>query len=114
MYFPEGSVTYVDTLLRRIYYIPRTIGYDTLVVPAPYGYAEVHHRNQAIDEIPYLLLAGDTVLFTYDANHRPQMRSLTSDENTRLYHLLARSASRAAQRLFDPYRANGLPFYPVG
>lgn len=88
MCFPEGSVTYVDTLLRRVYYIPRTIGYDTLVVPAPYGYAEVHLRNQAIDEIPYLLLAGDTVLFTYDANHRPRLRSLTSDGNTRLYHLL--------------------------
>lgn len=88
MRFPEGTLIYVDTLLRRIYYVPRTIGYDTLAVPAPYGYAEVFHRNQAIDLIPFLLQAGDTVLFTYGPTMRPQLRSLTSEENTRLYNLL--------------------------
>lgn len=86
---PEGTLTYVDTLLRRNYYVPRTIGYDTLVIPAPYGYAEAYHRNQAVDEIPYLFLAGDTVLFTYeDRTLRPRLRSLTSEENTRLYNLM--------------------------
>ena len=86
--YPEGTLIYVDTLLRRIYYVPRTIGYDTLAVPAPYGHAEVFHRNQAIDVIPFLLQAGDTVLFTYGPTMRPQLRSLTSEENTRLYNLL--------------------------
>lgn len=81
---PEGTLIYVDTLLRRNYYVPRTLGYDTLVVPAPYGYAEVLHRNQTIEELPFLLQAGDTVLFTYGPTMRPELRSLTSDENTRL------------------------------
>lgn len=85
---PESTLTFVDTLLRRIFYVPRTIGYDTLVVPASYGYAEVFHRNQALEEMPYLLQAGDTVLFTYESTLRPQMRSLISDDNTRLYNLL--------------------------
>ena len=85
--YPEGTLIYVDTLLRRVYYVPRTIGHDTLVVPAPYGYAEVFHRNQAIDEMPYLLQAGDTVLFTYGPTLRPQLRSLTSDKKTWLYNL---------------------------
>lgn len=85
---PEGTLIYVDTLLRRNYYVPRTLGYDTLVVPAPYGYAEVLHRNQTIEELPFLLQAGDTVLFTYGPTMRPELRSLTSDENTRLYNLM--------------------------
>lgn len=94
--YPEGTLIYVDTLLRRIHYVPRTLGYDTLVVPAPYGYTEVQHRNQAIEEISYLLLAGDTVLFTYGPTMRPRLRSLISDENTWLYNLLW-SDTRAVQ-----------------
>lgn len=82
-----GTLIYVDPALCRIFYIPRNIGYDTLVLAAPYGYAEVIHRNQVIEDIPYLLLAGDTVLFSYGDNLRPQIRSLVSDNNTWLYNL---------------------------
>lgn len=83
----EGTLIYMDSMCMRIGYVPRSIGYDTLTVPAVYGYAEVQHRNAVIDDIPYLLRGGDTVLFTYGANGRPQLRSLTSEENTWLYNL---------------------------
>ena len=84
---PEGTLEYVDSTLNRIFYIPRNIGNDTLTLPALSGHAEIWHRNQSIDYIPYLLMAGDTVLFTYDKNLRPQIRSLVSDNNTWLYNL---------------------------
>ncbi len=83
----ERTVEYVDSSLNRTFYIPRNIGYDTLTLPALSGYAEIWHHNQVIDDIPYLLMAGDTVLFTYDKNLRPQIRSLVSDNNTWLYNL---------------------------
>lgn len=84
---PEGTIVYVDSTLNRIYYTPRNIGYDTLVIPAPFGYAEIYHRNQAIENIHYLLIAGDTVLFSYGENLRPRLKSLRSDWNTWLYNL---------------------------
>ncbi len=84
---PESTLEYVDSSLNRIFYIPRNIGYDTLNLPALSGYAEILHRNQAIENIIYLLMAGDTVLFTYDENLRPKIRSLVSDNNTWLYNL---------------------------
>ncbi len=82
-----GTLIYMDSMCRRIGYLPRSIGYDTLAIPALYGYAEIQHRNAVIDDISYLLRGGDTVLFTYDANGRPQLRSLTCEENTWLYNL---------------------------
>lgn len=82
-----GTLIYMDSVCMRIGYVPRSIGYDTLTIPALYGYAEVQHRNAVIDDISYLLRGGDTVLFTYEANGRPQLRSLTCEENTWLYNL---------------------------
>lgn len=82
-----GTLIYMDSTYMRIGYVPRSIGYDTLTIPAIYGYAEVQHRNAVIDDISYLLRGGDTVLFTYGANGRPQLRSLTCEENTWLYNL---------------------------
>ncbi|MEG1864156.1 MAG: hypothetical protein RR199_02425 [Alistipes sp.] len=73
---PEGTFIYVDSMQQRVYYTPRSIGQDTLIISAPFGYAEVIHRNQAIENSYYLLKAGDTVLFTYGENLRPQIRSL--------------------------------------
>ncbi|MEG2151627.1 MAG: hypothetical protein RRY36_10485, partial [Bacteroidaceae bacterium] len=45
---PEGTFIYVDSMQQRVYYTPRSIGQDTLIISAPFGYAEVIHRNQAI------------------------------------------------------------------
>ncbi|MEG2613038.1 MAG: TlpA disulfide reductase family protein, partial [Alistipes sp.] len=57
------------------------------MVPTYGGYAEIMHRNQAVEDNYYLIEAGDTVLFTYGENLRPQIRSLRSERNTRLYHI---------------------------
>ncbi len=95
---PEGTLIYVDSALNRVYYTPRNIGQDTLTVAAPFGYAEIIHRNQAIENLHYLLQAGDTVLFTYGENLRPQMQSLVSDQNTWLYNLQYKDP-RAVQRV---------------
>ena len=93
---PEYTIAYVDTLLYRNFYIPKNIGYDTLSVSAKYGYVEILHRYNLIEDIPYLLIAGDSVLFTYDEYNRPNIKSLKSEANTRLYNLLW-SDSRAIQ-----------------
>lgn len=84
---PDATLMYVDSTLNKCYYTPRNIGYDTLTIAAPYGYAEILHCNQVIENVRYLLMAGDTVLFTYGANLRPQIQSLCSDRNTWLYNI---------------------------
>lgn len=93
---PEYTIAYVDTLLHRNFYIPKNLGYDTLSIPAKHGYVEILHRYSLIEDIPYMLIAGDSVLFTYDEYNRPNIKSLKSEANTRLYNLLW-TDSRAIQ-----------------
>lgn len=84
---PETVVDYVDSACVLRSYIPPQAGRDTIIVPAWGGYAEIMHRNQAIEDNYYLLEAGDTVLFTYGENLRPRIRSLCSAHNTWLYNI---------------------------
>ncbi|MFR9542151.1 MAG: TlpA disulfide reductase family protein [Rikenellaceae bacterium] len=83
---PRTTLNYVDANLQLRRHNPKLIGYDTLVIPSHNGHAEVMHRNQGFENNYYLLLSGDTVLFTYGENLRPQIKSLRSDENTWLYN----------------------------
>lgn len=83
----RGTINYVDETMNLVQYTPCSHGHDTIVIPSYEGYAEVLHLYQAIEEIPYLLMAGDTVLFTYDTNLRPRIKSLTSDYKTEIYNL---------------------------
>lgn len=85
--FPETTVDYVDSACIMRSYIPSQIGFDTIVVPTYGGYVEIMHRNQAVEDNYYLIEAGDTVLFTYGENLRPQIRSLRSERNTWLYNI---------------------------
>lgn len=85
---PEYTIAYVDTLLHKNFYIPKNIGYDTLSIPAKYGFVEILHRYNLIEDVPYLLIAGDSVLFTYDEYNRPNIKSLKSEANTRIYNVL--------------------------
>lgn len=82
---PRTVLSYVDDEYRLVRYNPKLIGYDTLKVPTFDGYAEVMHRYQGLEKNYYLLEAGDTVLFTYGENLRPQIESLCSEGNTWLY-----------------------------
>ena len=83
----RGTINYIDEEMNLVQYTPCPNGYDTLIIPSYEGYAEVIHLYQAIEEIPYLLMAGDTVLFTYDHNLRPQIQSVTSEYKTNIYNL---------------------------
>lgn len=82
---PRTIFDYVDEGHMLQSYMPDMAGLDTLVVPSHYGYAEVMHRNQALEDNYYLLMAGDTVVFTYGENFRPRIRSIRSERNTWLY-----------------------------
>ncbi len=84
---PETIVDYVDSACVLRHYLPPQMGQDTLTVPAYRGYAEIMHRNQAVEDNYYLLEAGDTVLFIYGENLRPHIRSLRSERNTWMYNL---------------------------
>lgn len=84
---PTTVFDYTDRTCGLQSYFPAMTGCDTLVIESHDGYAEVMHRNQAIENRYYLLMAGDTVLFTYGENRRPMIRSLCSERNTRLYTL---------------------------
>lgn len=94
---PETVVDYVDSACVLRSYIPPQLGRDTIVIPAWGGYAEILHKNQAIENIFYLLEAGDTVAFTYGDNLRPRIRSLCSGRSTWLYNL-AEEDPRAVQQ----------------
>lgn len=94
---PETVVDYVDSACVLRSYIPPQLGRDTIVIPAWGGYAEILHKNQAIENIFYLLEAGDTVAFTYGKNLRPRIRSLCSGRRTWLYNL-AEEDPRAVQQ----------------
>lgn len=82
---PGTIFDYVDEDRMLQSYMPDMAGFDTLVIPSHYGYAEVMHRNQALEDNYYLLMAGDTVVFTYGENFRPRIRSVRSERNTWLY-----------------------------
>lgn len=84
---PETVFDFVDTACVLRSYIPPQLGRDTIVIPTWGGYAEVMHKNQAIENCFYLLEAGDTVAFTYGENLRPHIRSLVSERRTWLYNL---------------------------
>lgn len=84
---PYTVFDYVDREHVLHSFLPGLAGDDTITIPSHFGYAEVMHRNQAIEDNYYLLAAGDTVLFTYGENLRPQIRSLRSERNTWLYTL---------------------------
>ena len=83
----ESIVTYVDSAGFEAGFNPRCIGLDTLDVPTYRGYAEILHLYQVCEEIPYLLIEGDTVIVSYDRDFRPKMRSLHIQEYTDLYNL---------------------------
>ncbi len=87
-YAPDvGDIAFIDADGSYIQYNPRTIGYDTLSVPAYCGYAELSFMYQVYEKIPFLLEAGDTVLVSYGENLRPRIRSKNSSYNTWLYNL---------------------------
>ena len=82
---PSTIFNFVNEQGELQYYLPKMHGCDTLIIPSHYGYAEVMHRNQSIEDNYYLIEAGDTILFTYTDNLRPQLQSLHSEEKTWLY-----------------------------
>lgn len=86
MGYPDHIVGFVDTNKLVSYYVPRSIGYDTLAVPVHNGVAEVSHAYLVSETIHYLFEAGDTVLFTYDSKKRPVPSSLSGEEKTELYN----------------------------
>lgn len=89
VHIPDAqNISYVDSAKRLIGYTPLGSGYDTVVIPTFEGVAEVSHYYKVYEQDYYLFKAGDTVLISYD-NHtlRPEMHSLSSSENTKLYNL---------------------------
>ena len=82
----ESIVTYVDSEGREAGFNPRSIGLDTLVVPAYRGYAEILHLYKVCEMVPYLLIEGDTVIVTYGSDLRPRAKSLHVQKYTELYN----------------------------
>ena len=82
----EKTISYVDAAGYQVKYSPRSIGYDTLIIPTYCGYAELMHLYAVEEPIFWLLKEGDTVLVTVGDKGRPQLSSL-NQENTWLYNL---------------------------
>lgn len=86
-YFPEETVNYINSDTLNVRYIPRSMGNDTLSIPTFGGYAELWHKFNGGDNVMWLLQGGDTVSITYNTYGRPYLKSLLSEERTRLYNL---------------------------
>ena len=82
----EKTISYVDAAGYQVKYSPRSIGYDTLIIPTYCGYAELMHLYAVEEPIFWLLMEGDTVLVTVGDKGRPQLSSF-NQENTWLYNL---------------------------
>lgn len=85
--FPEETINYINSDTLNVRYIPKSIGCDTLTIPTFGGYAELWHKVNGRDKVMWLLQGGDTVSITYNENGRPYLKSIISDNNTRLYNL---------------------------
>ena len=85
--FPEETINYINSDTLNVRYIPKSIGNDTLTIPTFGGYAELWHKVNGRDKVLWLLQGGDTVSITYNDKGRPYLKSIISDDNTRLYNL---------------------------
>lgn len=85
--FPEETINYINSDTLNVRYIPKSIGNDTLTIPTFDGYAELWHKVNGRDKAMWLLQGGDTVSITYNEKGRPYLKSIISDDNTRLYNL---------------------------
>lgn len=86
------TISFVDEDGECVSYTPELTGSDTLIIPTKYGYGEIRHQYQVLEDIYYLFPAGDTVVFTYSEDKRPYAESRLSDRYTRLYNLPYRIA----------------------
>ncbi len=87
MCYRYATISYIDSTGALSQFDPKEVGRDTLVVPTFHGYAEIQHQYEAIEFDSYLLKAGDTVLVSYDKEHRPMLTSLVYSELTDVYNL---------------------------
>lgn len=70
-----------------ITYTPKTEGYDTLSFYVYRPLIEMQHLYAVSEAIFLPVVAGDTLLITYDTTGYPQLKSLVNDQYTRLYNL---------------------------
>lgn len=85
--FPEETINFINSDTLNVRYVPKGIGNDTLSIPTFDGYAEIWHKVNGRDKVMWLLLGGDTVSITYNENGWPYLKSIISEDNTRLYNI---------------------------
>lgn len=78
----------LGTLFYNRFFTPKEVGYDTLTIDSlRLKIFPITHLYRYHEDIYIPLVAGDSVLFTYDSLHYPQIRSLTCDRYTHYYNL---------------------------
>lgn len=88
-YFAPHALLYIDTCGVPIEI--KTFLPDTLVIhTGGRPYVEVEHYARAIENLYFLLQAGDTVVFAYDSLNIPTVYSRLGSKNTFQYNLYAR------------------------
>jgi len=75
---------------------------DTLIIFSSTDYIEIFHLYRALEDLYFYVKSGDTVLFTYDENKYPVLKSYTSELLTQQYNFLKNIPNRLSYFGFNP------------
>ena len=83
----EKYISYINKDFIQTYYLPKN-NIDTLIIPSNnHKYTELCHRYKGIEDIIFLLKAGDTVSISYNNNNYPILHSSLSQQLTKQYNI---------------------------
>ncbi|MDR0437183.1 MAG: redoxin family protein [Bacteroidales bacterium] len=83
--------------------IDREKEFDTLVIPPMNAdYLELSSRHKSLNHLHFYIKTGDTIVFTYDDDRYPTLKSRTSDQLTQQYNFHRSIPSRISYHGLEP------------
>jgi thiol-disulfide isomerase/thioredoxin len=97
----DGEIIFVDSNGLKQYFSSNR-EQDTLILYCSDDYVEVCHLHKALENLYFYIKSGDTVLFTYDDQKYPSLRSYTSDQLTKQYNFQKSISQRLSYFDYEP------------
>lgn len=97
----EGEIAFTGNNGSVQYFSPNRER-DTLILFFSYDYEEISHLHMAFEVLYFYIKSGDTVLFSYDNNKYPTLKSYTSEQLTQQYNFCKDIPDRLSYFGFEP------------
>jgi thiol-disulfide isomerase/thioredoxin len=97
----EAEIAFVDSMGLIQYFTPNRER-DTLTIYSSNNYIEIFHVHRAFENLYFYIKSGDTVLFTYDNNKYPSLKSNISEQLTQQYNFRKNIPDRLSYFDFEP------------